>query len=119
MTDRKISCVRVYDWSPTSSSAAFLVDRLWPRGLRKSDLPGVQWVKEAAPSAELRKWFGHRPDRWEEFRTRYLRELDEHRDDARPLLDAARNGDVTLLYASRDDEHNNAVVLRQWLLTHR
>jgi len=73
-------------------------------------------AKDIAPSAELRKWFGHRTDRWDQFRTRYLRELDEHRDAAQPILEAVRRADVTLLYAARDDEHNNAVVLREWLL---
>jgi len=97
-------------------SPTYLVDRLWPRGVRKDSLDVDAWLKEVAPSAELRRWFGHDPERWEEFRERYRAELDSRPDSAQPLLDAMRGGPVVLLYAAKDTKHNNAIVLREWLL---
>ncbi|WP_433238755.1 DUF488 domain-containing protein [Streptosporangium sp. CA-135522] len=105
---------RVYEAEP-AEGAVFLVDGIWPRGVRKQDLRMEGWVRDLAPSPELRRWFGHRPERFEEFRLRYRRELDGKPDAVRPLLDAVRRGPVTLLYAARDTEHNNAVVLRDYL----
>ncbi|GAA2879016.1 DUF488 family protein [Streptosporangium fragile] len=105
---------RVYDAEP-AKGAVFLVDGMWPRGVRKDDLELDGWVRDVAPSADLRRWFGHRPERFAEFRTRYRRELDGNPDAARPLLDAARRGPITLLYAAKDTEHNNAVVLKDYL----
>lgn len=98
------------------AGAVFLVDRVWPRGVRKDDLDMDGWLRDVAPSDDLRRWFGHRPERFEEFRDRYRRELDERPDALRPLLEAARRGRVTLLYGARDTEHNQAVVLRDYLL---
>lgn len=94
----------------------FLVDRLWPRGVKKSDLALDGWLKEVAPSTELRTWFAHDPDKWAEFRRRYRAELDADAEAAKPLLAAAADGPVTLLYDAHDTEHNQAVVLRAWLL---
>jgi uncharacterized protein YeaO (DUF488 family) len=111
-----ISVVRVHDRDAPAPGRRFLVDRLWPRGVRRTDLALDGWVKEAAPSNELRRWFGHDVARWPEFRRRYLAELAAAPDAVAPLLDAARTGDLTLLYAARDAEHNNAVVLREHLL---
>jgi uncharacterized protein YeaO (DUF488 family) len=111
-----ISVVRVHDADTAGSGRRFLVDRLWPRGVRKDALALDGWLRDVAPSAELRGWFGHDVERWPEFRRRYLAELAEAPDAVRPLLDAARDGDVVLLYAARDTEHNNAVVLREHLL---
>lgn len=105
---------RVYDGGPFEGTA-FLVDGMWPRGVRKDELERVRWVRDLAPSAELRRWFGHRPERFAEFRRRYREELDGEADTVQPLLEAARAGKVTLLYAARDTEHNNAVVLREYL----
>ena len=105
---------RVYD-AEGAEGAVFLVDRIWPRGVRRSDLALDGWVRDVAPSTELRQWFGHRPERFAEFRERYRRELDGRPEAVRPLLDAARAGPVTLLYAARDTEHNQAVVLREYL----
>ncbi|MBB2911232.1 uncharacterized protein YeaO (DUF488 family) [Streptosporangium becharense] len=105
---------RVYDAEP-AEGAVFLVDGMWPRGVRKDGLTLDGWARDVAPSPELRRWFGHRPERFAEFRTRYRRELDRNPDAVRPLLDAARAGTVTLLYAAKDTEHNNAVVLREYL----
>jgi uncharacterized protein YeaO (DUF488 family) len=101
---------------PPGSARRFLVDRVWPRGVRKDDLHLEGWLREVAPSAELRRWFGHDPARWEEFRRRYTAELDARPDAWWPLLEAARAGDVVLLFGARDAEHNNAVVLRDYLV---
>lgn len=93
----------------------FLVDRVWPRGVAKADLPHDRWLKEAGPSTELRKWFGHDPEKFDEFSTRYERELDDAREDVQPLVDAAKERDIVLLYSAKDETHNQAVVLRRWL----
>lgn len=108
---------RVYDEQETTTGPRFLVERLWPRGVRKEDLQLNGWLKEVGPSNELRVWFGHDPARWEGFRERYFAELDAKPDVWQPLLEAARQGDITLLYSTRDREHNNAVALRDYLLS--
>lgn len=105
---------RVYDPDPPPGRR-FLVDRLWPRGVRREALNLEAWLKEVAPSDELRRWFGHDPGRWEAFQERYFQELEAKPDAWAPLLEAAREGDVVLLYAARDREHNNAVALRSFL----
>ncbi|MFI0844650.1 DUF488 domain-containing protein [Mesorhizobium sp. IMUNJ 23232] len=107
---------RVYE--PPSSEDGFriLVDRLWPRGLAKADAAIDLWLKEVAPSAELRRWFGHDPEKWQEFRRRYRDELDGNTEAVEELRQAISGKEkVTLLYAARDDEHNNAVALRDYL----
>jgi uncharacterized protein YeaO (DUF488 family) len=93
----------------------FLVDRLWPRGVKKADLTLDGWLKDVAPSDELRRWFAHEPDRWQEFTRRYGAELDHHPDAWKPLRNAAKRGRVVLLFAAKDPEHNNAVFLRQYV----
>jgi uncharacterized protein YeaO (DUF488 family) len=92
-----------------------LVDRLWPRGVRKSDAAIDRWLKEVAPSTELRRWFGHDPSRWEEFRRRYRAELSRDTALLNELRAIARKGRLTLVYAARDELHNEAVVLRDVL----
>ena len=106
---------RVYEDRKASDGARFLVDRLWPRGVRKDSLEIEDWVKEAAPSNDLRAWFRHDPSRWAEFKRRYFRELDNRPDVLEPLLRAARTGSITLLYGARDTERNNAVALKEYL----
>lgn len=106
---------RVYDEPASEPTFRVLVDRLWPRGLRKSALRHDAWLKDVAPSPELRRWFAHDPRKWAEFRRRYRRELDGHPDGLEPLLDAADAGDVTLLFAARDADHNHALVLKEYL----
>lgn len=106
---------RVYDHEPTGRGKLYLVERLWPRGVRREDLAMDAWLKDVAPSATLRKWFSHDPAKWGEFRRRYTKELDANPTAWQPLVDAAADGDVTLLYSSRDRDHNNAVVLRDYL----
>lgn len=109
-----IDIQRVYD-HPPARGAVFLVDRVWPRGVRKADLRLDGWPRDVAPSTELRTWFGHRPERFAEFAERYRAELNDHREALEPLLEAARQGPVTLLYSAKDTEHNQAVVLRDHL----
>lgn len=106
---------RVYDKPARSDGYRVLVDRLWPRGIERASLPLDAWLKEAAPSAELRRWFKHDPAKWSEFRRRYRLELEARPDTWGPLLAKARRGNVTLLYSARDVEHNNAAVLREFL----
>ncbi len=106
---------RVYDPVDSCDGARFLVDRLWPRAVKKERLRLTGWAKAAAPSAGLRTWFGHDPERWPEFRRRYGAELDRHPESWRPLMDAARAGTVTLLFAARDEKRNNAVALKAYL----
>jgi uncharacterized protein YeaO (DUF488 family) len=97
-----------------TDTAVFLVDRVWPRGLSKAELD-ADWIKEVAPSTELRKWFGHDPERWQEFVKRYRAELDEDPETAAPLREAQREQDVLLLFDAKDTEHNQAVALAGWL----
>ncbi|MFC4337391.1 DUF488 domain-containing protein [Salininema proteolyticum] len=115
----EIALERVYDYGGPSGGAVFLVDRLWPRGVSKERLEGVEHLKDIAPSAQLRIWFGHLPDRFDEFSRRYRRELDGHPEIQRPVLDALKDGPVTLLYAAKDPECNHALVLKAWLEEHR
>jgi uncharacterized protein YeaO (DUF488 family) len=106
---------RAYDPPAPNDGARFLVERLWPRGVRKADLPLDGWLKDVAPSTELRRWFSHDPRKWPEFRRRYSVELRERPAALEPLLVAARNGPTTLVYSARDTEHNAAIVLRDHL----
>jgi len=106
---------RAYSPPAADEGLRFLVDRLWPRGIKKQDLQIDGWLREAAPSAELRRWFGHDPDRWKEFQDRYFSELDTRPEALEPIREASRLGNVTLLYGARDTEHNNAVALRAYL----
>lgn len=110
-----IKLKRVYEKSSTDDGARFLVERLWPRGIRKSDLQIDAWQKEAGPSTILRRWFGHDPGKWNEFRRKYFDELSAKPETWQPILSAARTGAVTLLYSSHDEEHNNAVALKDYL----
>lgn len=110
-----IKIQRVYEYKPDPALTCFLVDRIWPRGIKKERLQACSWLKEAAPSNELRQWYGHDPQRWEEFQARYFSELDAHPQAWQPLLEAARQGDITLLYSSRETKLNNAVALAKYL----
>ncbi len=106
---------RIYDPPQASDGRRVLVDRMWPRGLSKSEAHVDQWLKEIAPSSELRKWFNHDPERWSEFKQRYFKELAEQKDKLRELLNDKGKKSITLLFAARDTEHNNAVALREYL----
>lgn len=106
---------RVYEPAASRDGVRVLVDRLWPRGLTKKKAAVDHWMKDVAPSPDLRKWFGHDPDRWSEFKRRYRSELRQHKDLLDELRKMTRQGTVTLLYGARDEEHNDAVVLREVL----
>jgi uncharacterized protein YeaO (DUF488 family) len=106
---------RVYDKPATADGRRILVDRLWPRGLKKTEARVDEWLKELAPSSELRKWFGHDPARWQEFKKRYAAELDDERERIKELAQEARKHTVTLLFAAKDTEHNNAAALKEHL----
>jgi uncharacterized protein YeaO (DUF488 family) len=106
---------RVYETAAAADGARFLVDRLWPRGLKKEALAIQAWLKDASPSTELRRWYHHDPAQWNEFRRRYFAELKKNRSAWLPLLDAAGQGTVTLLYSSKHVEQNNAVALMEFL----
>jgi uncharacterized protein YeaO (DUF488 family) len=110
-----IALKRAYVPASKADGTRVLVERLWPRGLSKRELKVARWLKDVGPTTELRKWFGHDPDKWTAFRRRYFRELDTRPEAWRPILAAARRGRVTLVYSSRDVEHNNAVALQQYL----
>ncbi len=106
---------RVYAEPDSSDGKRILVDRLWPRGLTKAKAKVDLWLKEVAPSTELRKWFAHDPATWAEFRRRYLDELKLHSEQLAQLKQEANHGPVTLLFGARDEEHNEAVILRDLL----
>ena len=106
---------RAYDAMSRTDGTRFLVERLWPRGVSKAKLQLDAWLKEVGPSSALRKWFSHDPDKWNEFRRRYFRELGSQPEAWQPIMSAARRGRVTLVYSSRDMQHNNAVALQQFL----
>jgi uncharacterized protein YeaO (DUF488 family) len=106
---------RVYEPVAPGDGHLFLVDRLWPRGFTKEKLAIEAWLKEVAPSDDLRHWYSHDPAKWDEFRRRYFAELDGKPEIWRVLLDAAAQGDVTLLYSSKELKINNAVALKQYL----
>ena len=106
---------RVYDEPAKSDGDRVLVDRLWPRGLKKSDAQLHEWLKDIAPSTTLRKSFGHAPSRWKEFKNRYWAELDDRRDQVEKLARHSRRRTVTLLFGARDTKYNNAMALREYI----
>ncbi len=106
---------RVYDSPAKADGWRLLVDRVWPRGLTKKKAQVDEWLKELAPSTRLRKWFGHDPARWTEFKKRYAAELKTQREPVEQLAQKARKRTVTLLFGARDIEHNNAVALKEFL----
>ena len=111
----KIKLRRSYEAPTETDGCRILVDRIWPRGVTKAELKLDAWLKELAPSTGLRRWFGHDPARWLEFKKRYTQELQGHGDMVEDLRSRCRNGTVTLIYGAKDTEHNNAVVLRDYL----
>jgi uncharacterized protein YeaO (DUF488 family) len=106
---------RVYEEPSKEDGCRILVERLWPRGMSKDRAAVDLWLKEIAPSPELRKWFAHDPAKWEEFRRRYEKELENKTDEIHLLRNKRREGNVTLVYAAHDPEHNSALILKQHL----
>jgi uncharacterized protein YeaO (DUF488 family) len=106
---------RAYDTPSRSDGYRILVERLWPRGVAKQHAKIDLWLKEAAPSTELRRWFNHDPNRWVEFKRKYFRELDSHEASVHPILERVRAGPVTFIFASRELRFNNAVALKEYV----
>lgn len=110
-----ITLKRAYEPVAREDGTRFLVERLWPRGVKRDALRLDAWLKDVAPSTKLRQWFGHDPAKWPEFQRRYRAELDRNAGALEPILRAAHRGRVSLIYSSHDQEHNNAVVLKTYI----
>ena len=110
-----IQLKRIYEQSSDKDGLRVLVDKLWPRGLRKNEVRLDIWLKEIAPDEELRKWFSHDPDKWEEFRKCYLKELEQNEEYVQKLIEKAKETDLTLLYAAKNERFNNAIVLKEYI----
>jgi|SRR6516165_5636835 uncharacterized protein YeaO (DUF488 family) len=110
-----IKLKRVYESAASDDGARILVERLWPRGIKKSALQIDAWLKDVAPTTNLRQWFAHDPEKWSGFRERYFRELRSNPRAVEPIITAAKRGNVTLIYSSHDTEHNNAVALKDYI----
>jgi uncharacterized protein YeaO (DUF488 family) len=106
---------RAYEPAEASDGIRFLVERLWPRGIKREKLEIKAWLKDVAPSPALRKWFAHDPAKWQEFQRRYWAELEANPEAWQPIVDAAEQGNITLLYSARDTEHNSAILLKAFL----
>jgi len=109
---------RAYDKPGTSDGFRILVDRVWPRGVPKAKLKADLWLKDIAPGTELRKWFGHDPRKWPEFRKRYFKELDSHPEEIRLLREKTREGDVTLVFGAKEERFNNAEAIKEYMESH-
>ena len=116
ITTVKVKLKRAYEKPASDDGARILIDRLWPRGVKKADAAIDEWMKDIAPSTVLRKWFGHDPARWHEFRRRYMEELHQHPEQLNRLRALAQQGPITLVYSAHDEAHNDAIVLRDLLL---
>jgi len=112
----EIKIKRVYEKPDEEDGIRILVDRLWPRGLTKENASVDLWLKDLAPSTELRKWFGHDPVKWKEFQKRYLQELEKNKKQGLLLKNQIKKGKVTLVYGAKDEEHNEAVILKDFFL---
>lgn len=110
-----ITIKRVYEEPSKEDGERILIDRLWPRGLTKEKAKIGLWLKEIAPSTELRKWFGHDPSKWNEFKKRYIAEIKKNKDVLAQLEGQLKDGKITLVYGAKDEEHNDAVVLKEYL----
>jgi uncharacterized protein YeaO (DUF488 family) len=110
-----IQLKRAYETPADSDGSRILVDRLWPRGLSKQKAKIDHWLKEIAPSTELRKWFNHDPEKWHQFKQRYYRELDSQPEIVDQVRDVIKKGDATFGYGAKDEQHNDAVALKEYL----
>jgi uncharacterized protein YeaO (DUF488 family) len=113
-----IQLKRAYDKPKKTDGKRILVDGLWPRGIKKDQASITLWLKDITPSKELRTWFGHDPDKWPEFKRRYFKELKQHRESVKQVTELAEHGKITLVYGAKDEEHNNAVALKDYLEKH-
>jgi len=112
-----ISLKRVYEKPSTNDGKRILVERLWPRGLKKDEAKIDEWLREAAPSTELRKWYGHDPAKWSEFKERYWKELDKKQDIVSKLAKESQEKKVTFVFAAKEQQYNNAVALKEYIET--
>jgi len=112
----RVRLKRAYESAAADDGTRILIDRLWPRGVKKTDAAIDEWIKEIAPSTELRKWFGHDPERWPEFKRRYKAEIRQGREPFERLRALARHGRITLVFSAHDEAHNDAVVLKKMLV---
>ena len=110
-----IKAKRVYDKQEADDGFRILVDRIWPRGLKKNNIKIDLWQKDIAPSTSLRKWFNHDQRKWNEFKSRYYEELNDKQEIIKMLLEKAENGIITLLYSSKEEKYNNAIALKEFL----
>lgn len=110
-----ITLKRAYSDASKKDGTRILVDRIWPRGIKKETLALDDWCKEIAPTTSLRQWFDHDPDKWQEFRQRYLKELMDNKQQARALLENCKTNTLTLVYAAKDEDHNHARVISEYL----
>ena len=115
MSGHPIGIKRVYDAPEKADGVRILVDRLWPRGLSKEAVRADQWLRDIGPSDELRKWFGHAPERWDEFKRRYFGELAEKEEQVALIRDLSLRERITFVFAAKDAQHNNAVALREFV----
>jgi uncharacterized protein YeaO (DUF488 family) len=115
----RIQLKRAFDPASKEDGCRVLVDRIWPRGLRKEEVQIDDWMKDIAPGTELRKWFRHDPAKWEEFRRRYFAELSHRAELVKKLVEIAKRVPLTLVYSAKEEKHNNAVALREFLEQHR
>ena len=113
--DMMLKLKRVYDDVSRQDGKRILVDGIWPRGIKKKDLQHDEWLKNIAPSTELRKWFDHDPEKWDEFREKYKQELDDHKEVLMQIKKDSDGHNVTLLYAAKDEKHNQAVVIKEYI----
>ena len=113
---KNVRLKRAYESPSPDDGTRVLIDRLWPRGVKKADAAIDDWIKDLSPSTGLRQWFGHEPAKWEEFRRRFTQELSQHPNQLSHLRDRARKGRITLIYSAHDELHNDAIVLRDVLL---
>jgi uncharacterized protein YeaO (DUF488 family) len=111
----KIRIKRVYEKPEKADGFRILVDRVWPRGMTKEKAAVDLWLKEVAPTTELRKWFGHDPDKWNEFKKRYLKALKNNKEAVDQIKEHLKKGTVTLVYSAKDEKHNQAVVLQEMI----
>lgn len=111
----QIKVKRAYEPSSRADGERLLVDRLWPRGVTREKLEIARWAKDVAPSEDLRRWFGHDPSKWDEFRKKYFEELDGKTECWHPILKAAQRGTVTLVYGAKDVQHNQALAFKEYL----
>jgi uncharacterized protein YeaO (DUF488 family) len=115
MAKSSVTLKRAYEPPQRGDGMRILVDRMWPRGVSKEEAEIDLWLKEIAPSTKLRQWFGHEPSKWDKFREKYFKELDANGDVVEELRASMKKGNLTLVYAAKDEEHNNAVALAEYL----